>query len=224
VIVADLSAVAVPVLVARTGVIDADPRRRFQPGPQHGAGLIDEGAGVGVEQTDDLALGDHDADRPELSYQARHGDLALMVLQQREAAQFRSKVAGNPSWQRREDGPPVGREPALPADAHDMRAQHEILDDEVLVALEARPGRHVGLDNALLINDQPLSLALLDPALVRRLGLGLLLHATRPDRGTPCHALKLGNLRTQFRHRLPQPGVFRQQALGQGFKVATRQL
>src|SRR3954471_23586953 len=34
-----------------------------------------------------------------------------MVLQQHEAAQFRPKVAGNPSRHRREDGLPVGREP-----------------------------------------------------------------------------------------------------------------
>src|SRR3954453_15903965 len=113
------------------------------------------------------------------------GDLALMILQQYEAAQLRPKVAGNPSRHRREDGPPVGREPAFPADAHDMRAQHQILDDEVLVALEARPGRHVGLDDALLFNDQPLGLALPDAALaglVRRLRFRLLLHAARPDR------------------------------------------
>ena len=60
-----------------------------------------------------------------------------MVLQQHEAAQLWPEVAGNPGRHRREDGLPVGREPALPADAHDMRAQHQILDDEVLVALEA---------------------------------------------------------------------------------------
>src|SRR4051794_15913611 len=66
-----------------------------------------------------------------------------------------------------------------------MRAQHQILDDEVLVALEARPGRHVDLDDALLINDQLPGLALPGAALaglVRRLRLGLRLHAARPDR------------------------------------------
>jgi hypothetical protein len=47
VIVANLCAVAV--LVPGAGVIDADPGRRFQPGPQHG--LLDEGAGVRVEPT-----------------------------------------------------------------------------------------------------------------------------------------------------------------------------
>jgi hypothetical protein len=149
-----------------------------------------------------------------------------MVLQQHEAPQFRPEVAGNPGRHRRENCPPIGREPALPADAHDMRVQHQILDDEVLVALEARPGRHVGLDDALLINDQPLGLALLGAALarlVRRLRLGLLLHATWPDRGTSRHALQLGNLRAQVRHRPLQLGVFRQQALGQGLKVAPRQ-
>src|SRR3954453_16665572 len=129
------------------------------------AGLIDEGAGVRVQQTDDLALGDHDADRLELGYQARHGDLALMVLQQHEAAQFRPKVTSNFGRHWCEDGLPVGRQPAFPADTHDMRAQHEILDDEVFVALEARPGRPVGLEEALLFNAQPLGLALLGAAL-----------------------------------------------------------
>jgi hypothetical protein len=31
----------------------------------------------------------------------------------------------------------------------DVGAQHEVLDDEVLIALEARTGRHVGLDEPL---------------------------------------------------------------------------
>src|SRR3954467_12943449 len=60
--------------------------------------------------------------------------------------------------------------------------------------------------------------------LVRRLRLGLLLHATRSDGGPPRHALELGNLRAQIRHHLLQRGVLRQQAFGQGLKVATRQL
>jgi hypothetical protein len=225
VIVADLRAVAVPVPVAGAGIIHTDPGRRFQPGPQHG--VIDEGAGVRVQQTDDLALGDHDADGPELAHQARHGDLTLMVLQQHETAQLRPKVTSNPGRHRRENGLPVGREPAFPADAYDMRAQHEILDDEVLVALEARPGRHVDLDDALLINDQLPGLALPGAALaglVRRLRLGLRLHAARPDRRAPRHTLELGNLRAQIRHHLLQRGVLRQQAFGQGLEVATRQL
>src|SRR3954465_3013158 len=89
--------------------------------------------------------------------------------------------------------------------------------------------------------------------LVRRLRLGLLLHATRSDRGTPrhtvskelCppeprqakalpaangdppisnwyHTLEPDNLRAQIRHHLLQRGVLRQQAFGQGLKVATR--
>ena len=147
-----------------------------------------------------------------------------MVLQQHETAQLRPKVTSNPGRHRRENGLPVGREPAFPADADDMRAQHEILDDEILVALEARSDRHVGLDDALLVNDQSLGLALLDAALARLVRwLRLLLHAARPDRRAPRHAFELGNFRTQFRHRLLQLGVFRQQAFGQGLKLATRQ-
>jgi len=42
--------------------------------------------------------------------------------------------------------------------------------------------------------------------------------------GRPVTPLSLAISAAQFRHRLPQRGVFRQQALGQGLKVATRQL
>ena len=75
------------------------------------------------------------------------------------------------------------------------------------------------------MNDQSLGLAPLDAALARLVRrLRLLLHAARPEHRTPRNALELGNLRTQFRHRLLQLGVLRQQAFGQRFKVATRQL
>ena len=111
-----------------------------QAGPQHVARLVEEGVLALVQQPDDLALGDRDADGPELRHQARHGDLALVVLEQHEAAQLRPEVADDPGRHRRDDGPPVRGQPALAAEADDVRAQHEILDQEVLVALEARAG------------------------------------------------------------------------------------
>src|SRR3954447_10289476 len=149
-----------------------------------------------------------------------------MVLQQHEAAQFRPEVAGNPGRHRREHGQALGGHPAFAADAHDVRPHHKILDDEVLIALEARAGRNRGRDDALFVDDQPRGLALLRPMLsdaAHRLGLGLLLHAARLDRRTRRHALQPGDLRAQFSHRPLQRGVLRQQALGQGLKVATRQ-
>jgi hypothetical protein len=44
VVVAELGADAVLVLVTGTGIVDADPARRGQPGPQHLARLVEEGA------------------------------------------------------------------------------------------------------------------------------------------------------------------------------------
>src|SRR3954469_25021391 len=152
VIVANLCAVAVLVPVAGAGVIDADPGRRFQPGPQHG--VLDEGAGVRVEPTWRLEITMPIA----RSWPTRRGMVTwpwyCSSTKRRSSGPKWPQPASAPSRHRREDGLPVGREPALPADAPDMRAQHQILDDEVLVALEARPGRHVDLDDALLINDQ----------------------------------------------------------------------
>ena len=140
VVVAQLGADAVAVPVAGAGVVDADPARRAQPGPQHLARLGEEGVLARVQQPDDLALGDDDADRPELGHQARHGHLALVVLGQHEPAQLGPEVAGDAGRHRGDHRPAVGGQPALAAQADDVRPQHQVLDQEVLVALEARAG------------------------------------------------------------------------------------
>ena len=80
-VVAELGAEHVAVLVAGAGVVNADPARRRQPGPQHIARLVEEGALALVQQPDDLAFRDRDADGPELRHQPRYGDLALVVLE-----------------------------------------------------------------------------------------------------------------------------------------------
>ena len=158
-VVAELGADAVPVLVAGAGVVDADPARRGQPGPQHLARLVEEGVLARVQQPDDLALGDRDADGPELGHQARHGHLALVVLGQHEAAQLRPEVADDAGRHRGDHGLAVGGQPALAAEADHVRAQHQVLDQEVLVALEARAGGDVRLDDPLLVDGEPLGLA-----------------------------------------------------------------
>jgi hypothetical protein len=89
--------------------IDADPDCGFQSGPQHLAGFVQEGAVARVQQADDLTLGNIDAERPELSDQTRHRHLALMILQEHQAAQFRPKVASDPSRHRRRDRPAIRR-------------------------------------------------------------------------------------------------------------------
>jgi hypothetical protein len=177
---------------------------------RHLARLVEEGALALVQQPDDLALGDRDADRPELGDQARHGHLALVVLGQHEPAQRRPEVADDVGRHRRRDGPAVRREPALAAEADHVRAQHEVLDQEVLVALEARAGGDLRLDHALLVDGEPPDLAGLHgttPALPGRLGLGGLLHAAGLHLGAALHAFKRRDLRPQLGDRLPQGGV-----------------
>ena len=51
-----------------------------------------------------------------------------MMLQQHETAQLRPKVAGDPGRHRRGHRPTVRRLPTFTADAHDVRAQLEILE------------------------------------------------------------------------------------------------
>ena len=96
VLVADLGADAVPALMARPGVVDADPGGAGQAGPQHVAGLGQERLLAGDQQAHDLSLGDRDAERAQQFHKARHGDLTLMVLRQHEALQLRPEMARQP--------------------------------------------------------------------------------------------------------------------------------
>jgi hypothetical protein len=198
VLVPQLGADAVLMVVAGAGVVDADPARRGQPGPQHLARLGAEGVPARVQQPHDLALGDEDADGPELGDQARNRDLALVVLGQYEPAQRRPEVADDPSRHRRRDGPAVGGQPALAAQADHVRAQHQVLDEEVLVTLEARAGRDLRRrDDPLLVDGEPPDLAALGtaaPALPGRLGLGRLFHAARLHLGPALQALERRDL------------------------------
>ena len=107
-----------------------------------------------------------------------------------------------------------------------MRAQHEVLDDEILVALEARAGGDVRLDDPLLMEGEPIGLApaAASPVLLARLGSAALLHAAGLHLGPALHALERRNLRPQLGDRPPQRGVLGQQPLGQGLELAARQV
>ena len=70
-----------------------------------------------------------------------------MVLGQHKAAQLRPEVAINPARQRRHDQLSIRRQPALPAIADAAGLQDQVLNDEIGVALEARAGRHRGLND-----------------------------------------------------------------------------
>src|SRR5206468_7912721 len=122
------------------------------------------------------------------------------------AAQRRPEVADDTGRHRGGDGPAVGDEPALAADPYDVRAEHQVLDQEVLVALEPRAGGDVRLDDALLVDGEPVSLAPATASPVRgaRLGPGALLHAAGLQLGAAFDALERRDLGLQLGDRLPQ--------------------
>jgi hypothetical protein len=86
VVIADLRAEAIPPGVTRAGIIDRDPGCVVQARPQHITALGEEAVLPGDQQAHHLALGDADADCMQLRRQPLHRHLALVVLQQHEAA------------------------------------------------------------------------------------------------------------------------------------------
>ncbi|MCW6513275.1 hypothetical protein, partial [Lichenifustis flavocetrariae] len=73
--------------MAGTGVVDRDPARRLQPGAQDVARLVAEQVLFVDQQPDEVALGQVDADRPDLVQQTGHRHLALVILRQQKAVQ-----------------------------------------------------------------------------------------------------------------------------------------
>ena len=78
-----------------------------------------------------------------------------MILRQHEAARFSPEMAPDTGWQRGDNWLPIGRQPAFAPGAHDMRAQHQILNDKALVAFEPRTRRHIRLAGQLFVDDAP---------------------------------------------------------------------
>jgi hypothetical protein len=66
----------------------------------------------------------------------RHGHLPLVVLHQHEAVPFRPEVPADAWRQRRNQGVPIRRDPALAPITDDPDPLHQILHDEILVALK----------------------------------------------------------------------------------------
>ena len=76
-----------------------------------------------------------------------------MVLGQHEAAQLRPEMTIDAGRHRRHDGSAIGRHPALAPEPDRRRLDDQVLDDEVLVALEAGALRNLGLDDPILDRD-----------------------------------------------------------------------
>ena len=107
-VVANLRAEAILSGVARAGIVHRDPSRRLQPGPQHVAVFGKKPVLTINQQTHHLALRDADPDGAQLRDQPLHRHLALVVLQQYEAAQLRTPMTLTPRRPRRHRHPAAG--------------------------------------------------------------------------------------------------------------------
>ena len=128
-----------------------------------------------------------------------------MVLGEHEAAQFRPEMTMNAGRQRRRHRVAVRGLPALAAEIHDMRADHQILHHETRVAFEAGAARWCGdFDGPFLVDRKLRPRTAPSAALIagtpRRLRLGRLLHAARLDVRPTRTALQPGNLIAQRRN------------------------
>ena len=135
-----------------------------------------------------------------------------MVLGEHEAFEFRSEVAGDASRQRRHDGLAGRRQPALAPIEHGVRLHDQVLDHELLVALETGASRNVLRPDDLALGDGELrSLGPAPPDLAlafgRRPGLRRLLHAARRDLGPALQALQPRDLVTQLGILCLQSGI-----------------
>ena len=214
--VADLRAEAVRSFMASPGVVHRDPGGAGEPGTQHITGFIEEAVLAGDQQTHELALGDHDAERAQQRQQPRDRDLPLMILGEHEAAQFRAKMPVDAGRQRRRCGRAVRRLPALATEIHHMRTDHQVLHHKIRVPLEARTlRRRCHLDGSFLVDRQLRRLAALPERLAsrrrRRFRLGRLVHPAGFDIRPPRPALQPGDLVALRRNCSPQLGHFLKQ-------------
>src|SRR5450432_1398366 len=102
-----------------------------------------------------------------------------MILHQHEAMEFGTKMSRDPLGHRGQDRSAVGRDPAFALITGRAHRNHKVLNQERLIALEARSRRNLGLDNLLIDADPRRHLTtatpLLSPAGLLR--LGALVHA-----------------------------------------------
>ena len=172
-------------------------------GAQHGVGLVEEGRLAGDRQPHELALGDVDAEAVEHGQKTRDRALALMILSEHEALQLGTEVARNAARQRRHDGSAVRQLPALAAVERGHRPDDQVLNQELLVALEAGAlGQAFGLDHGGVGDRHLGSLGATAPLATLALRRPRrLLHAARPvglDRRTTVEAFEPRNLVTQL--------------------------
>ena len=127
-------------------------KARRKPCAQHLDVFLEKSVLLAAQEPHDLPLGDGDAQTGQFRGQARDRDLPLVVLAQNEALEVRSQMAGDALWQSGDHSLAGWKQPALAPVADRPRLDDDILDDEVLVAFEARALRQaVRLEGAGLV-------------------------------------------------------------------------
>ena len=137
-----------------------------------------------VQEPHHLTLGDLDAEIAEEPRQAFHAGLCPVVLRQHEAAEFGAEMTPRPRRQWRHHMNALGRQPALAAQQNVVRPADQVLNQIILIALEARARRHGDPDDPLLVDPNP---ALLGPAT----GFDRVPARLGPRAGLPVHPARL---------------------------------
>ena len=131
----------------------------LQPRPQHVTAFGQETVLAIDQQPHHLALGDAETHRAQLRGEPLHRYLALVMLQQHEAAQLRPEMTGDALRQRRHNRAAVRHHPTFPAIADHLGAQHQVLDDEGLIAFEPRARWHIHTEHSVVDADSRYQLA-----------------------------------------------------------------
>ena len=141
---ADMRRMKIAVGVTGTSIVDRHVRRRHEAGMQHGCILRMKAIQPFCQEPHQLAFGDLDTDVVEQRRHSLRRDLAMRMQHQTEPSQIGPKATSYPRGQLCCDGVSVRRHPALPPVTNHLDLEHQIPDEAVLVALEARSGRYTG--------------------------------------------------------------------------------
>ena len=142
---ADLGRHAALALMARAGVVDRDEGSAAQSGLENLGVLGAERFELDGQQAPHLALRDHHADAIEQRQNFLDRHMTLIMQHQNHAMQVRAIAADDAGIERRGQGFPIRRFPALAPIARHQRIQNQVLNDDLLVALVARTRRRVDL-------------------------------------------------------------------------------
>jgi len=155
---ADMRRMKIAVGVTGTGVVDRHIGRRDEAGVEDGGIFRMKAIQPFCQKPHHLALGDLDADVVEQRRHSLRRDLPMRVQHQTKPSQIGSKASSYPRRQLCCDGVSLRRHPALPPVTNHLDPEHQIPDEAVLVALEARSNRYT--DRQHLFTRHPLRVVL----------------------------------------------------------------